>query len=176
MVLEHQTGMHNQLARAVLEARVALYQETELNREMGNPAGYRFESTTRRIRSAGDSLLQYMLFVGESRLTARIEGATSFTRDFVRQGPRDSRGRSLRDLNLRTRLFTYPCSYLVYSSAFDALPQPVHEYVLHRLWDVLTGKDSGAEFAHLSATDRKAILEILRETKPGLPGYWKAPG
>jgi hypothetical protein len=176
MVLEHQTEMHNLIARAVLQTRLALHQEKELNREMANPVDYRFESTSRRIRSAGDALLQYMLFAGEPRLSARIEGTSSFAREFVRQGPRDSLGRSLRDLNLTSRLFSYPCSYLIYSSAFDALPQPVHDYVLERLWDVLTGKYSGAEFAHLSPVDRKAILQILRETKSGLPKYWYAAG
>jgi hypothetical protein len=176
MVLEHQTEMHNLIARAALQTRLALHQESELNREMGNPADYRFESTTRRIRSAGDALLQYMLFAGEPRLAARIEGTSSFAREFVRRGPRDSQGHSLRDLNLHSRLFSYPCSYLIYSPAFDALPQRMHDYVLERLWKVLTGKDSGVEFAHLSPDDRKAILQILRETKSGLPKYWYAAG
>ncbi len=45
-------------------------------------------------------------------------------------------------------------------------------YVLRRVYDVLTGKENGDDFAHLSDADRKAILEILRETKPDLPKYW----
>lgn len=39
--------------------------------------------------------------------------------------------------------------------------------------EVLTGKDTSEAFAHLTATDRKAVLEILRDTLPDLPGYWK---
>ena len=73
---------------------------------------------------------------------------------------------------MTTRLFKYPCSYLIYSDAFDHLPAPVREYVYKRLWEVLTGKDRSAAFAHLTAADRAAILQILRETKSGLPPYW----
>ena len=62
----------------------------------------------------------------------------------------------------RKRLFRYPYSYLIYSAAFDALPGPVKDYVFQRLWDVLSGKDTSKEFAHLSVADRRAILEILR--------------
>jgi hypothetical protein len=67
---------------------------------------------------------------------------------------------------LQTRLFRYPCSYLIESAQFDALPGPMRQYVDRRLRDVLTGDNQSAEFAHLSAEDRRAILEILRETHP----------
>ena len=39
-------------------------------------------------------------------------------------------------------------------------------YVYRRLREVLTGADTRLEFAHLSPSDRTAILEILRDTKP----------
>jgi hypothetical protein len=70
-------------------------------------------------------------------------------------------------------MFRYPMSYLIHSRAFDGLPGEARERVYRRLWEVLTGKDRSKEFAHLSETDRKAVLEILRETKKGLPAYWK---
>jgi len=88
-------------------------------------------------------------------------------------GPRDGKGRSLRDLDLERRLFRYPCSYLIYSPAFDALPGEVKEHIYRRLWEVLTGRDTGKEFSRLSADDRKNIWEILTATKPGLPDYWR---
>ena len=90
--------------------------------------------------------------------------------EFSARGPRDRRGRSLRDLDLQTRLFKYPCSYLVYSPAFDRLPAPVKTYLAGRLREVLTGQDNTPAFAHLSPADRQAILEILEETRPDL---WK---
>jgi hypothetical protein len=176
MVLEHQAEMHNLIARATLQTRIALYQEAELNRELGEPANHHFESTTRRIQAAGEPLVQYLLFCGEPRLTAKVQGTSNFAREFAAQGPRDRRGRSLRDLDLRRRLFIYPCSYLIYSPAFDALPRAVNDYVLKRIWDVLTGKDMSPDFSHLTAADRRVILEILLDSKPHLPSYWKRPG
>jgi hypothetical protein len=172
MVLEHQTEMHNLIARANFQARMALYDEAELNKALGRPSDYRSESTTSRIKSAGEPLVKYLLFSGETKLTDPLKGSSTFAEEFAKRGPRTRDGRSLRDFDLRTRLFKYPCSYLIYSESFDALPSAVKDYVLRRVYDVLTDKETGDDFAHLSAADRKAILEILRETKPDLPKYW----
>lgn len=173
MVMEHQAEMHNLITRANFQTRMALYDEVELNKALGRPADYRSESTTGRIKSAGEPLVKYLLFCGETKLTDPVKGTSAFAEEFARRGPRTRDGRSLRDLDLRTRLFKYPCSYLIYSGSFDALPPAVKDYVLRRLYDVLTGKETGDDFAGLSAADRKAILEILRETKPDLPRYWR---
>jgi len=175
MVLEHQTEMHNRITRASFLTRMALYEETEINKALGRPVGEHSESTLSRIKSAGEPLLKYLLFCGEARLTDRIQGTSTFADEFAQRGRCDPPGRSLRDLDLQRRLFRYPASYLIYSPAFDALPEPVRSYVLQRLWEVLTGKDTTPEFAHLSAADRRAIREVLVATKPGLPLYWQTP-
>jgi len=101
------------------------------------------------------------------------KGTSEFAREFVRQGPRDAKGRSLRDLDLKTRLFKYPCSYLIYSNAFDSLPDAARDYVLGRLWNVLHGSVSGSDFDHLCPDDCRTIREILLATKKNLPRYWK---
>jgi hypothetical protein len=88
-------------------------------------------------------------------------------------GPKDPRGRSLRDFDLRTRLFKYPCSFLIYSESFTALPAPAKEWIYQRLWDIFTDKETSQEFVRLPADDRKAIREILIKTLTDLPGYWK---
>jgi hypothetical protein len=173
LVLEHQAEMHNLITRANFLTRQALYEEADINKALGRPADYRSESTVSRIKNAGEPLLKYLLFCGEAPLTDPVKGTSGFAEEFVQRGPRDERSRSLRDFDLRRRLFKYPCSYLIYSAAFDALPGPVKEYVLQRLWEVLSGKDASPDFAHLSAEDRRAILEILRATKPGLPDSWR---
>jgi hypothetical protein len=79
---------------------------------------------------------------------------------------RDGQGRSLRDFDLETRVFRYPLSYLVYSAAFDALPQGAREMVYERFAAVLRGEDRSEPFARLSDGDRAAILAILAATKP----------
>jgi hypothetical protein len=49
----------------------------------------------------------------------------------------------------------------------------VKERVYRRLYDVLTSRDQSDKFKRLSSEDRRAVLEILRETKPGLPAYFR---
>jgi hypothetical protein len=101
-----------------------------------------------------------------------IAGTSGFAERFSTAGPRDLQGRSLRELDLSHRLFKYPCSYLIYSSSFDALPEDLRSYVYQRLHKILTGEDNSKSFDHLSAEDRRAIWEILRATKSSLPADW----
>jgi hypothetical protein len=166
LVLEHQTDAQNYLARASFLTRQATHYQQSLNRELHEPADRIWDSTKSRIKSAGEPLVEYLLFRGEAELTAPIEGTSSFAADFFSRGPRDSQGRSLRDFDLKTRLFRYPCSYLVYSESFTSLPSEVKEYVVRRLREILTGADQSKKFEHLSAADRAAILEILSQTHP----------
>jgi hypothetical protein len=176
LVLEHQAEAQNRITRASFLTRMALYEAAEINKALGRPADYQSESTERRIANAAEPLVQYLLFSGEATLTEKVQGTSDFAREFAARGPRDGRGRSLRDFDLEKRLFRYPCSYLVYSAAFDALPPAVKDVILRRLWEVLSGKDTKPEYAHLSPADRRAVLEILLATRPGLPAYWKLPG
>jgi hypothetical protein len=174
MVLEHQVGMLNRLARAGLETRMALHYEREMNKALDRPAGEQSDSARSRIRSVGETVTRYMLFHEETRLTDRVEGTSTFAADFAARGLRDSKGRSLREFDLKTRLFRYPCSYLIYSRAFDSLPAEVKDYVYQRLWQIFNGPRTGKDDPELAADDRAAILDILRETKRDLPDYWKA--
>jgi hypothetical protein len=100
-----------------------------------------------------------------------VQGSSSFAKEFAAKGPRDGQGRSLRDFHLTNRLFRYPCSYMIYSEAFDALPAPAKRLVYERLWEVLSGKEQRPPYSRLSLTDRRAIVEILRGTKKDLPPY-----
>jgi hypothetical protein len=173
MVLEHQTEMHNLITKANYQARLALHEEAELNRELGRPSDYRSETTGRRLKSAGDPLVRYLLFSKEAALTEKVRGTSSFAEDFMKLGPRDGQGRSLRDLDLEKRLFKHPCSYLIYSEAFAALPGSMKDYVYQRMGDVLNGRDYSRDFDHLSTADRQAVREILLATKSDLPDSWR---
>jgi hypothetical protein len=113
MVLEHQTEMHNRIARANFLTRIALRDEAEFNKALGRPANYRSESTLSRIKNAGEPVVKYMLFCEETQLTDPVKGTSGFAEEFPKRGPRDRRGHSLRDLDLKRRLFAYPCSYLI---------------------------------------------------------------
>jgi hypothetical protein len=76
-------------------------------------------------------------------------------------------------LDLERRLLKYPCSYLIYSEPFDGLPPSAKAVVYRRMWDVLSGRETGDRYSTLSRADRTAIIEILRETKADLPEYWE---
>jgi hypothetical protein len=114
------------------------------------------------------------LFVDEAPMPSAVRGGSAFTTEFPSKGPRDKKGRSLRDLDLTRRLLRYPCSYMIYNEAFDALPPEAKGLVYERLWAILSGAESKGDYAKLAAPDRRAIIEILRDTKPGLPPYFTA--
>jgi hypothetical protein len=169
MVLEHQTQMHNFITQANYEARHAAFYDGIMNAAFKDrPADYVSETTTRRIASAGDKLVDYLLFKDEFPLTSPVKGVSGFAEEFAQRGPRDSQGRSLRDFDLETRMFKYPCSYLIYSEAFDHLPKPMKAYVTQKLLDVLTRKDTEDGYPPLTLEDRANILGILKDTRPDL--------
>jgi hypothetical protein len=120
-------------------------------------------------KETGEPLVKGLLFAGAPALTAPVKGTSNFATEFSSQGPRDARGRSLRDFDLQTRLFRYPLSYLIYSKSFDAMNPTMKNYVYRRLREILSGEDKSPDFAYLSAADRTAILEILRATKQDFP-------
>jgi hypothetical protein len=175
MVLEHQAEGHNRITRAGFQCRMALHQQEQLNRELGKPADYLWDSTKSRIASASEELLQYLLFCDEAELKSSLKGTSGFAEEFGQRGPHDNQGRSLREFDLSRRLFKYPCSYLIYSEAFDSLPCQVKEHIWRRMAAVLTGVDRSDTFKHLSDEDRQAIREILIATKTDLPENWAAP-
>jgi hypothetical protein len=162
MTLEHQAGVTNRI--------VGLSRQYERAQQ-----GMLRDSVARGIDDAIDDLVGYMLFVDEAPLRAPVTGVSTFTQTFPARGPRDARGRSLRDFDLRTRLFRYRLSYMIYSELFDHMPTSVRQRVYQRLYDVLSGADTRARFAALSPDDRRATLEIVLETKTTLPDYWRAP-
>lgn len=176
MVLEHQTQLHNLLTRLNYETRLALHHQAVMNEALKEPADHMSDSTRRRIERAADEALRYLLFVGETKFTSPIKGTTDYARQFVAQGVRDKQGRSLRELDLQTRLFRYPCSYVIYSHAFDGLPKPALDYLYRQLWRVLTGQTQDKDFAAIPAAERKTVLEILRQTKRNLPEYFQQNG
>lgn len=168
MLLEYQSQMHNVITRASYESRRALHYDSVMNAALDREPDFRSDVTQRRISSEGDRLLRYLFYCDEYALKGPVEGTSAFVEDFQKRGPRDKQGRSLRDFDLKTRMFRYPLSYLIYSEAFDVLPVAVRSYVEARMAEILAGKDESEEFAHLSEADRRAISEILRDTRPKL--------
>jgi hypothetical protein len=155
LVLDHQTHMTNLLTRIGWEARVAAGRGQE------------------RVGEAARDVVDYMLFGEEAPFPGRVQGTAGFAEKFAALGPRDSKGRSVRDFDLERRLFKYPCSYLIYSDQFSALPSTAKDAIYARLFAVLSGKEASPALKRLTAADRQAILEILRDTKQDLPAYFR---
>jgi len=151
MVFNHQMMMMNLLTRVGWETRA------------GTPP-----------RDNVKELVDYLLFVDERPLPGKVQGSSGFAESFAALGPVDRKGRSLRQLDLERRLLRYPCSYMIYSAAFDALPDEARRAIYQRMWDVLSGADPDKRYARLSAGDRQAIIEIVRDTKENLPTYWRS--
>jgi hypothetical protein len=160
MTLEHQTRVTNLLTRLSWETRVAV-QDGKL------------QEFHDRMDFITGELVSYMLFADEAKMFDPMVGVSTFTQTFPARGPRDQQGRSLRDFDLQTRLFRYPLSYMIYDPVFDALPNVAKNEVYRKLFEVLTAKQTD-KYSRLTMSDRKAILEILLDTKANLPGYWRA--
>lgn len=155
LVLEHQVEMMNLITRIGWEARIG-----------GDKVG-------RPLNEAAAEFVDYMLFIDEAKLPGPIKGVAGYEKVFESVGPRDKQGRSLRDLDLTNRLMKYPCSYMIYTKAFDALPGDAKAAIYARMWEILSGKETGERYNHLTPADRKNIVEILLDTKKDLPDYFK---
>jgi len=169
LTFSHQTHMINLLTRAAWEARVV------------DPAGHPDGPAPRQTQlvetlmdGIAEEVVDYMLFVDEARLPNKVSGRSGFAERISQSGPHDRRGRSLYELDLKTRLMTYPCSYLIYSPAFDALPSLAKAAIYKRMWRVLSGDAREPRYGVLSLADRRAIVEILKDTKRDLPNYFVA--
>ncbi len=173
MVLEHQVLVHNRITKANFTARSALAYDAEMKKVLGEREGKYLDSTVRRLHGAADELLDALLFVDEAKLTEPVSGTSGFAEVFAKQGTRDRQGRSLRDFDLQSRMFKYPCSYLIESPTIAALPEELQEYLWAQLDRILRGEEKSEKYAHLSAEDRRAIREILLETLPAVTKNWK---
>jgi hypothetical protein len=171
LTFSHHTHMTNLLTRAAWEARAA---DPALHPGVLAAPG-RTQAVEALMSGIAEEVVDYMLFVDEAPLPNPVSGGSGFAeRMSTAAGPRDRRGRSLYELDLTRRLMKYPCSYLIYSPAFDALPPLAKAPIYRRMWNVLGGDAREPRYRSLSLADRQAIVEILKDTKPDLPAYFTA--
>jgi hypothetical protein len=153
MVFDHQMHMTNLLTRVGWETRFALHEKT---------------MTPEKLAGMAAEIVDYMLFIDEARIGSPVRGTLGFEEKFAAAGPRDRKGRSLRQFDLDRRMMRYPCSYMIYSAAFDGLPAEAKDAIYQRMWSVLSSGNP-----RLSIEDRRAVVEILRDTKKDLPAYFR---
>ena len=171
LVLEHQLTVQNQLTYVIFKASAVLERLGEADAAKAPSWDAMPERAQNILTRMLDELVDKMLFVDAAGYEDRIAGLREYEDWFQAQGPRDAEDRSLRDLDLGRRLLEHPLSYLVYSDSFDGLPGYARDYVYQRFAEILQGKDQSGDYAHLSQHDRRAILEILLDTKPEFRPY-----
>jgi hypothetical protein len=139
---------------------------TRLNWESRAGGGASIAPPVERLVS---ELADYLLFAGEAPLAVTVTPRAGFAASLASRTPKDRLGRSLGDFDLTTRLMRYPCSYMIYSDAFDALPALLKGAVYARIAAILARPPDDPRYRHLSPDTRRAILEILRDTRNDFP-------
>ena len=172
LVIEHQVHVQNLITRVNYDVRTWIVSDGQADNDDNNGNGsFVTEEMKSLIEETTEPLVKALLFTDEAELTGSITGSTNFAERFERRGPYDSKGRSLRQFDLRTRTFRYPLSYLVYSEAFDELPRIVRDYIYRRFAEILGDERSDAAVARLQPGERAVILDILRATKPDFAAF-----
>jgi hypothetical protein len=143
LVLHHQSHGYNLLLRAGQTAR------------LGKPV------------DVMDELVHCLLLVDMPALPGPISGSTEFAKVYAGRGPRDADGRSLRDLDLKTRLYRWHASPLVLTRTFRGLPDDLRRDVCERMTRLLDGRDEWPGTTLPPDADRRATLKILRATTDG---------
>ncbi|MCH2209587.1 MAG: hypothetical protein MK132_27525 [Lentisphaerales bacterium] len=163
MVMEHQIHMTNLITRAAYRTRIILDKRNLDENATENIDKDDLEDISRQLTP----LLDYMLFVDEAHINAPIKGNTDYQSSFEATGPKTRDGKSLRKLDLNSRLFKYPLSYMIYSENFQQLPAIAKKITLKNLKEILAGKNQDKKYRHLTSDLRSEILKILNETLTG---------
>ena len=160
---EHQAGFVNRAVEAIYKTRSFL--------DEGQGKLSLAHST--ELEKQARLFTRYLLFADEVSLPmGGVTGDAALKADFLK-GRRVTRaGISLKDFDLRTKMFLNRCSYMIYSSAFQGLPPMMKGLVYKRLGEALNTTIPDKEYVYLPAAEKLAIRQILRETMSDLPKGW----
>lgn len=160
---EHQAGFVNRVVEAAYRARTALHTSN----------GQLTTEQTAELDNQAKLVTRYLLFTDEVTLPpGGVEGDAAYREDFLRTRRATSDGISLKDFDLRTRLFKHRCSYMIYNPVFGGLPADFKQRVYRRLRDALSWENPHQDFAYLPAAEKRAIHAILKATLSDLPPDW----
>lgn len=164
LVHEHQIGFENRVFHAAYVMRKLL----------ADGRGMVPMAAKEEVEKLADELARYILFADEAKLPSQgVEGDATFIREFQRNKKPVSAGPSLKDFDLKTRIFKYRCSYMLYTDSWQKLPAALRERVYFKMGEGLREQNPNPAYAHLPAEEKRAIRAILKETLPGLPAWWR---
>lgn len=155
LVHEHQVGGVNRMSRAQYRVR-------ELRHRRGGSLG---PADWAELEGEVEELVRYLLFAGETVLPP-ISGGARFREEFGRNARRVD-GLSLKDLDLKDRLFRHRCSFLVYTGQFAGMDVGLRARVVDGMKKALAPGDANAGFKYLEEAEKGAIRRILAATLPG---------
>jgi hypothetical protein len=161
LVHEHQIGFDNRV-----------FQASYLAREIAAKGGTPSAADQEKLNVKARDIVRYVLFADEAKLPpGGIEGDAQFAADFAKTRRASQAGLSLKDFDLRTRIFKHRCSYMIHTPQWSAMPPLIKDRVYAGMKTALSGRHK--DFAYLPAQERLAIVGILRETLDDLPADWK---
>jgi hypothetical protein len=173
LVLEHQTFVQNLITRTNYKAGTVMGRDGRDPKAAPRAWKDLQPKDQAALKVIMEPLVRALFFADAAPFAGQVVTSSGFTERFAQRGPRDSEGRSLRELQLEQRLFRYPLSFMVYTDSYNALPAYALEYLDSRIAEVLRGNDPAGIGAKISAEDRAAISQILADT---LPRFSRAPG
>lgn len=164
LVHEHQLGFENRVFHAAYLVRQL----------RGGERGPLPSSAKPELEKLADELARYILFTDEAKLPRNgIKGDETFMRDFARNRRATRDGLSLKDFDLKTRLFKHRASYMLYTESWQKLPTELKDRVYYKMAEALREQNAITMGAHLPSSEKRAIRTILKETLPGLPTWWR---
>jgi hypothetical protein len=160
---EHQVGFVNRVVQAQYRLRTALKRGS----------GRLSEEDRSEVSRQVEELTRYLLFAQEAALPGQeLQSDGRFKEEFLADRRLSSKGDSLKDLDLTTRIFRNRCSYMIYSPVFQNLPAGFKKRIYDRMGEALSASRNDPEFAYLRADEKARVRTILKETLPDLPADW----
>lgn len=164
LLLDHQAGFVNLLTEAVYKVR-------ELTAPDHGPLTPADEKEL-DLHAAG--IVSYLLFQKEAKLPPTgVTGDPAYLKAFAENRRATADGLSLKDFDLKTRLFRHRCSYMIYTDQWAKLPPLVKDRCWKYLQRLLAEGGNGVA-SWIPGTERTAIRRILKATLPAeVPADWK---
>lgn len=174
LIFEHQLTVQNSLTRAAQSCRKMLEYQRSLQMTFHDPVTEEpaYDSVKSVFASAVEDVVDHLLFRGAAPLPEGVVGSEAFRRVFAQDAPRSRAGHTLKDLQLRERIFAQRCSFLIYSETFTALPGQLKDRILDRLHTALRDEDPRGRYSFLETEEKRRIYDILEETHPDAKARW----
>ncbi len=166
MLFDHQIEAHNLLVEMRYRERISQFRAAENE-------GVIPSRTLVKTEAFADKLVRYLLFADEVSLAGHvITPSQDYLRDFSRNRKVNAEGESLKDFDLKSRLFKNRLSYMIYSEAFEGAPESMKNRIYSRLWTILSPAEPVEGYDYFEEGERARILSILTATKTDLPADW----